>query len=461
MGDSSKHLLLVEDEAPLREAIAAQLIDLGYDVHQAGSGEEAIARLADFAFDIIVTDLRLPGVDGSAVVEAAVGRYPDIIAIVVTGYGTLKDAVEAIKRGAWDFVSKPFQIDELLHVLDSAIEQRRLKSENAYLRAQLEERYRFEGIVGKSRAMTKLFQLLETVAPTNSTILITGETGTGKEVVARAIHHNSPRRLHRFVALNCSAIPETLLEAELFGHVRGAFTGAVGNRQGRIEQAHKGTLFLDEVGTMSQALQMKLLRVLQEREFERIGDSHSTKVDVRVIAATNSDLGQMVKDGTFREDLYYRLNVIPVHLPPLTERKEDVPLLVQHFLDKFRAQSPGAPAITVSQEAMRRLMAYHWPGNVRQLENAIERAVAFGAGRAQIDVLDLPAELQQAREAAMSTTISLPEEGLDLGALVAGIERELIQRSLERTGGNKGRAAELLGLKRTTLVEKLKRLGSS
>ena len=251
MPDPTKHLLLVEDEAPLREAVAEQLADRGYHVEQADSGEAALARLADFAFDIIVTDLRLPGIDGSAVVEAAVERYPDIIAIVVTGYGTVKDAVEAIKRGAWDFVSKPFQIDELLHVLDSALEQRRLKSENAYLRAQLEERYRFEGIVGKSRAMARLFQLLETVAPTNSTILITGETGTGKEVVARAIHHNSPRRMQRFVALNCSAIPETLLEAELFGHVRGAFTGAVGNRQGRLEQAHKGTLFLDEVGTMS------------------------------------------------------------------------------------------------------------------------------------------------------------------------------------------------------------------
>ena len=461
MAETAKHLLLVEDEAPLREAIAAQLADRGYDVQPVDSGEAALARLADFAFDIVITDLRLPGIDGSTVIETAVGRYPDIIAIVVTGYGTLKDAVEAIKRGAWDFVSKPFQIDELLHVLDSAIEQRRLKSENAYLRAQLEERYKFAGIVGKSRAMTTLFQLLETVASTSSTILITGDTGTGKEVVAKAIHHNSPRRMHRFVALNCSAIPETLLEAELFGHVRGAFTGAVGNRQGRLEQAHKGTLFLDEVGTMSQALQMKLLRVLQEREFERIGDSHTTKVDVRVIAATNSDLGGMVEEGTFREDLYYRLNVIPVHLPPLTERKEDIPLLVQHFLEKFRAQSPGAPAITVSQEAMRRLMAYHWPGNVRQVENAIERAVAFSAGRSQIDVQDLPAEVQQAREAVMSTTIALPEDGLDLAAFVANIERELIQLSLERTGGNKGRAAQLLGLKRTTLVEKLKRLGSS
>ena len=290
MPDSLKHLLLIEDEGPLRQAIAEQLGDRGYQVKQADSGEAALAHLAEFAFDIIVTDLRLPGIDGSAVIEAAVARYPHIIAIVVTGFGTVKDAVDAIKRGAWDFVSKPFQIDELLHVLDSAIEQRRLKSENAYLRSQLEERYRFEGIVGKSRPMERLFQLLETVAPTNSTILVSGETGTGKEVVARAIHHNSSRRLQRFVALNCSAIPETLLEAEMFGHVRGAFTGADRARQGRFEQAHKGTLFLDEVGTMSTALQMKLLRALQEREFERVGDNQTIKVDVRVIVVTNSDL---------------------------------------------------------------------------------------------------------------------------------------------------------------------------
>jgi DNA-binding NtrC family response regulator len=468
-----KHLLLVEDEAPLRQAIAEQLSDRGYQVEQAESGEAALAHLAAFAFDIIVSDLRLPGIDGSAVIEAAVARYPHIIAIVVTGFGTVKDAVEAIKRGACDFVSKPFQIDELLHVLDSAIEQRRLKSENAYLRSQLEERYRFEDIIGKSQPMARLFQLLETVAPTNSTILITGETGTGKEVVARAIHHNSSRRNHRFVALNCSAIPETLLEAELFGHVRGAFTGAVGNRQGRLEQAHKGTLFLDEVGTMSTALQMKLLRVLQEREFERIGDSHTIKVDVRVIAATHSDLARLVAEGQFREDLFYRLNVIPVQLPPLRERKEDIPLLVQHFLEKFEAErdahvpergaalrgpKPSGARLAVSQEAMRRLMAYHWPGNVRQLENAVERAVAFTAGRSQIDVDDLPSEVQQAQETSANSAVTLPEEGMDLAAFVAGIERELIQRSLERTGGNKGQAARLLNLKRTTLVEKLKRL---
>src|SRR5437773_2516132 len=427
MADPQKHLLLVEDETPLRQAVAEQLADRGYRVEQADSGEAAIAKLADFAFDIIVTDLRLPGIDGSSVVEAAVERYPHIIAIVVTGYGTVKDAVEAIKRGAWDFVSKPFQIDELLHVLDAALEQRRLKSENAYLRAQLEERYQFSGIVGKSRPMARLFQLLETVAATNSTILISGETGSGKEVVARAIHQHSPRRLQRFVALNCSAIPETLLEAELFGHVRGAFTGAVGNRQGRLELAHKGTLFLDEVGTMSGALQMKLLRVLQEREFERIGDTHTTKVDVRVIAATNSDLRRMVSDGTFREDLYYRLNVIPVQIPPLRDRKEDIPLLVQHFLEKFRPDA-GKP-MTVSQQAMRHLMSYPWPGNVRQLENSIERAVAFGAGRTQIDVGDLPPEVQQAQEAVVPAAIALPENGLDLGEYVGRIERELIQLS--------------------------------
>ena len=463
MPDSAKHLLLVEDEAPLRQAVAEQLAGRGFQVEQADSGEAAIARLADFAFDVVVTDLRLPGIGGAGVLEAATERYPDIIVVVISGYGTVKDAVEALKRGAVDFVNKPFQIDELLHALESAIEGRRLKSENAYLRAQLDERYRFEGIVGKSRAMARLFQLLETVAGTSSTLLITGETGTGKEIVARAVHHNSPRRQNRFVALNCSAIPETLLEAELFGHVRGAFTGAVGNRQGRLEQAHKGTLFLDELGTMSPALQSKLLRVLQEREFERLGDPHTTRVDVRVMAATNTDLAGLVAAGQFREDLYYRLNVIPVEIPPLRERREDIPLLVQHFLEKFRAESTGSGhgrgPLSVAQDAMRRLMSYPWPGNVRQLEHAIERAVALSPGRSQIDVADLPPEIQQIPETAFPAAIVLPAEGLDLNVLVGDIERELIQRSLERTGGNKGRAARLLNLKRTTLVEKLKRLG--
>src|SRR5690349_18714279 len=353
MADNQKHLLIVDDEGALRSAIAERLADHGFLVEQAGSGEEALQRLAEFAFDILITDLRLPGINGREVLDAALERYPDLIAIVITGYGTVKDAVDAIKQGAADFVTKPFQFDALLHVVQSALEQRRLKSENAYLRSQLEERYRIDGLVGRSRVMRDLFQL-----------------------------------------------PETLLEAELFGHVRGAFTGAVGTRQGRLEQAHKGTLFLDEVGTMSPALQAKLLRVLQEREFERVGDSHTVRIDVRVIAATHSDLQRMVQDESFREDLFYRLNVIPVALPPLRDRREDIPLLVQHFLQKLAAEQVPPRTVTMSQEALRRLMAYPWPGNVRQLENFVERALAFSHGRTQIDVGDLGVEIQNTPVAA-------------------------------------------------------------
>jgi len=458
MADTTKHLLLVDDEAALREAIAERLSDHGFVVEQASSGEDALARLADFAFDIIVTDLRLPGMDGRAVLDAAIERYPEIIAIIITGYGTVKDAVNAIKQGAADFITKPFQFDALLHVLNSAVEQRRLRSENAYLRSQLEERYRIDGLVGRSRVMRELFQLLETVATTSSTVLITGETGTGKELAARAIHHNSPRRNNRFAAINCTAIPETLLEAELFGHVRGAFTGAVGTRQGRLEQAHKGTLFLDEVGTMSPALQAKLLRVLQEREFERVGDSHTIKIDVRIIAATHSDLAKMVAEGTFREDLYYRLNVIPVRLPPLRDRREDVPLLVQHFLQKLAGDQTPPRMATMSQEAMRQLMAYAWPGNVRQLENVVERALAFSHGRPQIELGDLGPEIQTVAASANGNEPWFPDQGLDLERYMEGVELALIKRSLERTQGNKVQAAKLLNLKRTTLIEKLKRL---
>ncbi len=479
-----KHVLLVEDEPLWREAIAEQLSDRGFIVEQAGTGEEALERLAAFAYDVLITDLRLPGADGGKVLDTAVALYPDIVAIIVTGFGTVKDAVAAIKRGASDFVQKPFQFEELMHALESAIENRRLRSENAYLRSQLEQRYSFEGIIGRSRPMRDLFHLLETVAATSSTVLLTGETGTGKELVARAIHHNSPRRSQRFMALNCSAIPETLLEAELFGHVRGAFTGAVATRPGKLELANRGTLFLDEVGTMSPALQAKLLRVLQEREFERVGDGHTIKVVVRVIAATNTDLARLVGEGAFREDLYYRLAVIPIQLPPLRERKEDIPLLVQHFLDRFcrelpqpartaaprdaigmaqgkdQPQAGAAPPfqMTVSQQAMRRLMAYSWPGNVRQLENVIERAVALSAGRTQIDVADLSPEVQQAAPCEVPSSPILPEEGLDFQTYIGRIERDVILQSLERTRGNKGAAARLLGLKRTTLVEKLKRL---
>jgi DNA-binding NtrC family response regulator len=476
MTDDQKHLLLVDDEDALREVVAERLADEGFEVTQAADGEAALKALDGFAFDVIVSDLRLPGVDGRQVIDAALSRYPDIVAIVVTGYGTVKDAVDVIKRGAADFIAKPFQFDELMHVLTNALEQKRLKSENAYLHQQLDERFGLGSMAGKSAPMRALFQLIETVAPTNATILISGETGTGKEMVARAIHQTSPRHRERFVAINVSAIPETLLDAELFGHVRGAFTGAVALRQGRLEQADKGTLFLDEVGTMPMALQMKMLRVLQEREFERIGDTRTVKVDVRIVAATNADLTKMVKDGTFREDLYYRLNVISVHIAPLRERPEDIPLLVQTFIQKLSsARRSGSsdvrgggstdvrgggsldPPVTVSQEAMRRLMSFSWPGNVRQLENAVERALALLGSRAQIEVTDLPPDLQAVEEDPVKPSLDLPEQGVDLPALVAQIEKEMIDRALARTDNNKGAAARLLGLKRTTLVEKLKR----
>jgi DNA-binding NtrC family response regulator len=461
MSEKNKHLLLVEDEAPLRLAVAERLALEGFEVTQAETAEEATRKLEEFAYDVLVTDLRLPGGDGAEVLQAAVDRYPDIVAIVVTGYATVRAAVETIQRGAADFVTKPFQHDELLHVLRTALERRRLRAENAYLRSQLEARYRFSGLVGQSRAVRELCDVLETVAPTNSTILIVGETGTGKELVARAIHHNSQRRNGRFVAFNCSAVPETLVEPELFGHVRGAFTGAVGNRQGRFEQAHKGTLLLDEVGTMSPMLQMKLLRVLQEREFERVGDSQPVRVDVRVLAATNSDLDRLVKDGAFREDLYYRLNVIEVRLPPLRERRDDIPLLVAHFLERFgRELVPPRVGVTMSQEAMRHLMAFGWPGNVRQLENVVERAVALSPGRQQIELTALPPEIRQAGDSSAEWAPALPEEGLDLDGFLARAERDLIRRALQRTNGNRSQAADLLKVKRTTLVEKIKRLES-
>ena len=443
----------MDDEAALRAVVAERLSELGFEVTQAESGERALEFLNDFAFDVLVSDLRLPGVDGQHLIAAALDRYPDIIAIVVTGYGTVKDAVDALKRGAADFVTKPFQFDELAHVLQTALERKRLRSENAYLRQQLDERYGLGAIIGRSPRMRALFQLIETVASTSTTILIEGETGTGKELVARAIHQSSPRRTQRFVALNCSAIPESLLEAELFGHVRGAFTGAIATRQGRLEQADKGTLFLDEVGTMPMSLQMKILRVLQEREFERLGDGKTIRVDVRIVAATNADLTKLVKDGAFREDLYYRLNVIQLALPPLRERKEDIPLLVQHFVNKYSADT----RVLVSQDAMRALMAFSWPGNVRQLENAVERGIALLGGRSTFELSDLPPDIQGATISYLPT-VEFPDAGVDLPGIVEQMECDLIARALSRTGGNKAAAATLLKIKRTTLVEKLKRL---
>jgi two-component system response regulator AtoC len=452
-------LLLVDDEGAFRRAVADYLDGAGFEVTQASNVAEATVHLERYAYDVVLTDLRLPDGDGTTVLQAACALYPDIVVIVVTGHGSIRAAVDAIRLGAADFVTKPFQLDELQLALDRALERQALKAENTYLKQQLRDRYRLDQLVGRSARMQEVFALIETVAPTSSTILVTGETGTGKELVARAIHALSRRASERFVAVNCGAIPEALLEAELFGHVRGAFTGAVSNRVGRVELAHRGTLFLDEIGTMPGPLQAKLLRVLQQREVERVGESRPVPVDVRVVAATNADLEEMVAQGTFREDLYYRLNVIPLRLPPLRERREDIPLLVRHFLVALGEQAvPPRRDVTFSQEAMRRLMAYDWPGNIRQLENTVERALALSPQRAQIDVSVLPAEIRGDVDVTHPVPLVLPEGGFDLDRTLALVERGFVQQALARTEGNRSRAAELLGVKRTTLVEKVKRL---
>jgi two-component system, NtrC family, response regulator AtoC len=459
MTDLPRPLLLVDDEGAFRRAIADFLEGAGFDVTQASSVAEAIERLERYAYDIVLTDLRLPDGEGTAVLQAARSLYPDIVVLVVTGHGSIRAAVDAIRQGAADFVTKPFQLDELQLALDRALERRRLEAENTYLRQQLRDRYRLDQLVGRSPGMQELFSVIETVAATTSTILVTGETGTGKELVARAIHTLSPRAQERFVALHCGAIPEALLEAELFGHVRGAFTGAVANRPGRFELAHRGTLFLDEIGTMAASLQTRLLRALQEREVERLGEGRPIRVDVRVVAATNANLEAMVADGTFREDLYYRLNVIPLRLPPLRERREDIPLLVRHFLARLGEQAvPPRRGVVFSQEAMRRLMAFDWPGNIRQLENSVERALALSPGRTQIDVSVLPPDVRGQDGEKQAVPVALPDEGFDLEQQMARLEGGFIRQALVRTEGNRSRAADLLGVKRTTLVEKVKRL---
>src|SRR5262245_8367474 len=457
MNRAQPTILVVEDEVELRQLIAERLEADGMAVAQADTGADAIERLRGFVYDGIVVDLRLPDANGMDILDEALDRFPGMHAVVITGVGGVAEAVHAIKRGAIDFLVKPFHLGQLSRILNGAIEQRRLRSENAQLRVQLHDRFRFDNIIGRSEPMRNVFSTLELVAPMNSTVLIHGETGTGKELIARTIHHNSPRRDQPFVAFNAAAIPEGLAEAELFGHVKGAFTGAIQNRAGRFELAHKGTLFIDEVASMSMPLQAKLLRVLQEREVERVGESTSMKIDIRVVAATNVDLKKLVKEGSFREDLYYRLNVVPLTLPPLRARRDDMPLLAQHFMQKACAAN-GLPVRTISPEALRALMAYAWPGNIREFENAIEHAVAMSGTRMEIAVSMLPEELRRHGETTVVPTVAIPDEGINFTSVVSQLERELILRCLEKTGGNKRQAARLLNLSRTTLIDKLQRL---
>jgi len=450
-------VLVVEDETELREVVAASLTQAGFVVAEAPTGAEAIERLKAFAYDALVVDLKLPDADGMDILDAALARYPEVFAVVMTGFGGVAEAVQAIKKGAIDFLIKPFQLSQLTRVLTAAINEPRLRQENAELRVQLRDRYRFDNVIGQSPAMQQVFQALELVAPMNSTVLIQGETGTGKELIARTIHHNSPRADQRFVAFNAAAIPEPLAEAELFGHSKGAFTGAVQSRVGRFELAHRGTIFIDEVGLMSLSLQAKLLRALQEREFERVGESRPIKFDARVIAATNTELKKLVKEGAFREDLFYRLNVIPITLPPLRERREDIPLLARHFVVKS-CKSNNVPQKTLNQETVRALMARAWPGNIRQLENAVEHAVAMTGPEREIPPSGLPADINESAASLLLPTVSIPDEGINFTSVVSQLERELITRCLEKTGGNKRQAARLLQLSRTTLIDKLHRL---
>ena len=450
-------VLVVEDDIDLRRTVSESLESAGFAAAQSPDATDAIERLKSFAYDGIVIDLHLPDGSGMDVLDEAVARYPEIRPVVMTGFGGVSEAVDAMKRGAVDFLIKPFQLTQLARVLQAAVEQRRLKEENAELRAQLRDRFRFDNIIGRDSTMQQLFSTLELVAPMNSTVLIQGETGTGKELIARTIHHHSSRADQKFVAFNSAAIPEALAEAELFGHVKGAFTGAISSRVGRFEMAHRGTLFIDEVALMSLPLQAKLLRALQEREIERVGESRPIKFDARVVAATNLDLKKMVKEGTFREDLYYRLNVIPLILPPLRERREDIALIARHFVQKS-CKSNNLPTKTLTQEAIRALMAYSWPGNIRQLENAIEHAVAMSGPEREIAASTLPADVLETSGSLLMPTVAIPDEGLNFQTVVSQLERELITRSLEKTGGNKRQAARLLQLSRTTLIDKLHRL---
>ena len=458
MDINKEQILVVDDEEDLHKAIVDILTLDGYEVDQAGSAEEAAEKLSQTAYDVLITDHNLPQKTGVDLLEESLVRYPEIIGIVITGYGTVETAVTAIKKGAYNYLTKPFKLVELPIMVRKGLKERHLRFENQYLRKQLDEKYGFSNIIGSGRAMKRIFELVDTIAGLTSTVLIQGETGTGKELIAKAIHFNSPRKDQKLVSINCGAIPENLLESELFGHVKGAFTGAVQTRIGRFEQANGGTIFLDEIGNMPVSLQVKLLRVLQEREFERVGGNSTVKVDVRIIAATSSNLEQMVKDGTFREDLYYRLNVIPIILPPLRERREDIPLLVQKFIEHFCDLHRLDPK-TMSPQVMKALMAYDWPGNVRQLENLVERMVALTGNRPAILPADLPAEIQNRESLNFVPLIEIPEEGINFQNVVTDMERELIVQSLRKTNGNKKLAAKLLNLKRTTLIEKIKRIG--
>jgi len=437
-------ILVIEDEEKQRRVVGLHLAAADYEVKGAGTAEEGWKLAGDV--DLILTDLKLPGMDGLELLEKLKAQNSHTPVVVMSAFSTVENAVEAMKRGAVDFLPKPFSLDHLSVVVEKALEVSNLRSENRELREALGQRYQFENIIGSSPAMQEIFATIMRVAPTRATVLLAGESGVGKDMIARAIHQHSPRKDRPFVKINCTAIPENLMESELFGYEKGAFTGANISKPGKFEQANTGTVMLDEIGDVPPSVQVKLLRILQEREFERLGSNKTQQTDVRVIAATNVDLRAALEQGTFREDLYYRLNVVPMNIPPLRERKDDIPYLVEHFAKKFNGE--------ISEGAMERLVSYHWPGNVRELENVIERSVLLAKGPL-VEADDIKIESGIGRAKAAFTTDAFLPEGLTLDQY----EQSIIREALKRANGNKSQAARLLGLTRNALRYRLTQMG--
>jgi two-component system, NtrC family, response regulator PilR len=436
-------VLIVDDEPSMRDLLGIMLRKDGYDVTLADGGEAAIEAIRTAVFDLVITDLRMRRLDGLAVLRAAKEHAPQTVVLVVTAYASTETAVEAMKLGAYDYLTKPFKLDEIRLTIANALERKRLQDENQALRRQLRQERPFEAFIGMSPKILDVFETIRKIADSASTVMITGESGTGKELVARAIHQESARRARPFVPVNCGAVPEALMESELFGHVKGAFTGAVASTIGLFSAADGGTLFLDEITEIPHSVQVKLLRAIQEREIRRVGDTRDVRVDVRLIAASNRDLGKAVAEGVLREDLFYRLNVIPIHLPPLRDRVEDVSLLVTHFIEKI-TREVGKSVRGISPEALAVLERYHWPGNIRELENIVERAIVLGGGTV-LTPDELPPDLWRPR-GIPDLPVEMPAAGIDLERTLERIERQYIEVALQRTGGVQTRAADLLGL---------------
>ncbi len=451
---SEESILVVDDEEVMRDVLGTLLTQAGYEVSLAPNGPDGLELVRKGSYAAAIVDMMLPEMDGMTILEELKKTDPELVVLMITAYASVETAIAAMRRGAYDYVAKPFKHEELLHALANGLNQRRLQDENRELRSALRDQGRFMEIVGKSPRMLQVFQLIAQAAPSRSTLLVVGESGTGKELVAKAIHANSPRKDKPFVVVNSGSLPHDLLESNLFGHVKGAFTGAVYSKKGLFELADKGTLFFDEIGNIPLETQAKLLRVMQEREFMRLGGVETVRVDVRVVAATNVDLRQLVEEGLFREDLFYRLNVIAVPLPPLRERKEDIPALVQHFTDKY-AQENAKVIEGVTPEVLQMLLDYEWPGNVRELENVIERGVVLTT-TPFIDK-DLVPEYVRTSPSFRIPQVVVPPEGINLREVIADFERRLIESTLEATGGVQKDAAGLLGLKPTTLNEMIKR----